>query len=143
MRRGIRRWPLLLVGSVALGLGTVGIFLPVLPTTGFYILAAWCFARSSPRMEQRILDLPRFGPMIRDYRAGLGMPRRAKVLAIAMIALACGVSAAFALSTLGGRIAVAVLGLIGILYVGLRVPTRERVLAQRAAAGDPPAALAP
>jgi uncharacterized membrane protein YbaN (DUF454 family) len=49
---------------------------PGLPTTGFFVLAAACFAKSSPRFERWVLDLPTVGPMVRDYRAGLGMPRR-------------------------------------------------------------------
>ena len=51
----------------------------------FFVVAAWCFSRSSPRLERWVLTLPHIGPMVRDYRAGLGMPRRAKLIAISMI----------------------------------------------------------
>jgi hypothetical protein len=68
--------------------------------------------------------------MVRDYRSGLGMPRRAKITASTAIAIAVGLSAA-ALATWPGRGAALALGLVGIGYVTLRVPTRERVLAGR------------
>jgi uncharacterized membrane protein YbaN (DUF454 family) len=122
----VRRVALLTIGFVAVGLGTVGIVVPGLPTTGFFVLAAGCFARSSPRFERWVLDLPTVGPMVRDYRAGLGMPRRAKVIAITMMVAACSLSAL----AVGVPIGVAILlaGAIGTWYVGWRVPTREVVI---------------
>src|SRR5690554_5711697 len=51
-------------GWVAVGVGGLGVVVPGLPTTGFLIIAASCFPRSSPRFEQWVLDLPRFGPMV-------------------------------------------------------------------------------
>ena len=56
-------------------------------------VAAACFYRSSPRFEQWVLNLPTIGPMVRDYRAGLGMPKRAKVAAITSIVVVCSLSA--------------------------------------------------
>jgi uncharacterized membrane protein YbaN (DUF454 family) len=126
----MRRLVLLTCGFVAVGLGTVGIVVPGLPTTGFFVLAAACFARSSPRFERWVLDLPGVGPLVRDHRAGLGMPRRAKVVAIAMMLTACALSSL----ALGSPAAAAVIlgaGAIGTWYIGWRVPTREAVLAQR------------
>ena len=133
----MRRLVLLTCGFVAVGLGTVGIVVPGLPTTGFFVLAAACFARSSPRFERWVLDLPGVGPMVRDHREGLGMPRRAKVVAIAMMLTACSLSSL----ALGSPVAAAIIlgaGAIGTWYVGWRVPTREVVLARRAAAGGQP-----
>jgi len=128
----MRRLVLMTCGFVAVGLGTVGIVVPGLPTTGFFVLAAACFARSSPRFERWVLDLPGVGPMVRDHRAGLGMPRRAKVVAIAMMLTACTLSSwaigspAFAAIILGA-------GAVGTWYVGWRIPTREAELARRSA----------
>jgi uncharacterized membrane protein YbaN (DUF454 family) len=126
----VRRAGLLAVGWLAVALGTVGIVVPGLPTTGFFVLAAACFARSSPRFEAWVLGLPKIGPLVRDHRAGLGMPRRAKVLAIAVMLAACSLSA----WRLGHPLAFVVLaaGAVGTWYVGWRVPTREVVLARRA-----------
>src|SRR5215471_2610414 len=126
----MRRVALLTVGFLAVGLGTVGIVVPGLPTTGSFVLAAACFARSSPRFEAWVLGLPTIGPLVRDHRAGLGMPRRAKIIAVAMMLTACSLSS----WSLGSRPLAAVImggGAIGTWYVGWRVPTRERVLADR------------
>ena len=133
VRQGPARWLWLAGGFLAVGIGAIGAVVPGLPTTGFFVLAASCFARSSPRFERWVLGLPGIGPMVEDYRAGLGMPRRAKVLAVASIAVAAGLSATFALAG-AARALVVVLGLVGIWFVGIRIPTRERVLEERAAA---------
>ncbi|SHK04828.1 YbaN family protein [Rhodothermus profundi] len=117
-------------GLLCTGLGFLGIFLPILPATPFFLLAAYFFARSSPRLEQWLLNLPRIGPAIRAYRAGLGVPRRTKRWAIAIIVLSLLLSA-WRLPTLTAKILVVMLGAIGIWYLCRRVPTREEVLAQR------------
>jgi uncharacterized membrane protein YbaN (DUF454 family) len=127
----LARWAWAGAGLFLVGLGALGAVLPGLPTTVFFIGAATCFARSSPRLERWLLGLPRVGPLVRDYRSGLGMPRRAKVLAAVAIAAAVTLSA-FAIPSWAGRAAVVGLGLFGIAYVAVRVPTRERVLAGRA-----------
>jgi len=68
----------LVLGLTFVGLGVVGAFLPVLPTTPFMILAAACFARSSTRLENWLLGHSRFGPLLRDWRARGAIPRPAK-----------------------------------------------------------------
>ncbi len=55
------------LGYLALALGVIGIFLPVMPTTCFLIIAVWAFARSNPAKSEQILNHPRFGPSIRDW----------------------------------------------------------------------------
>lgn len=69
-------------GIAAVGLGAVGAFLPILPTVPFLLLAAYCFARSNPEWEQRILDHPTWGPQVRDWRERRAISRRSKTLAI-------------------------------------------------------------
>ncbi|HEX6312468.1 MAG TPA: YbaN family protein [Acidimicrobiia bacterium] len=127
-------------GWMAVGIGSVGVVVPGLPTTVFFIMAAACFARSSPRFERWILDLPRIGPLVRDYRAGLGMPRRAKGWAIATMLVVATVS--IVLTTDRPVLAGAVAGLIlvGIWVILFRVPTRERMLEERARAAASDAA---
>ncbi len=132
------RWFLLVSGFVCVGLGGVGIVVPGLPTTVFFIIAAACFSRSSPRFEAWVVGLPRIGPLVRDHRDGLGMPRRAKRFAIGSIVVTCGLSAAVLIDPVAVRLAVVAVGAIGVAYVGLRVPTREHVLAARAAGRRPP-----
>ncbi|MEM7284850.1 MAG: YbaN family protein [Actinomycetota bacterium] len=130
-RNPVARLGWLLAGLIAVAIGGVGVVVPGLPTTGFFILAAWCFSKSSPRLEAWVLGLPGIGPMVSDYRDGLGMPRRAKILAIGMMVLAGGLSAWLAVDNTVIRIVIIVAVLIGVYWVGLRTPTREQVLAGR------------
>jgi uncharacterized membrane protein YbaN (DUF454 family) len=91
------RRPLFLAAGIAsVALGTVGAVLPVLPTVPFLILAAFCFARSNPEWEARLLAHPRWGPAIRDWRERGAISRKAKWAAV----LAMTASAAVALLTL-------------------------------------------
>ena len=73
------RYVLLAIGWLSVALGVIGIFLPVLPTTPFLLLAAACFARSSPRFYQWLVEHPRLGPWIRDYLDGNGIDRKSVV----------------------------------------------------------------
>lgn len=77
----------LLGGLLALALGVLGVFLPVLPTTPFVLLAAWCFSRGSTRCEAWLLNHRLFGPMVRDWRERRAVPLRAKQLATVMMTL--------------------------------------------------------
>jgi uncharacterized membrane protein YbaN (DUF454 family) len=121
----------LAAGLLAVGVGAIGIVVPGLPTTVCFIVAAWCFSRSSERLERWVLNLPRIGPMVRDHRAGLGMPLRAKVIAISMIVVAVGLSVTLGIDSWPIRAVVLALGAVGVLYISVRVPTRERVLEER------------
>lgn len=120
-------------GLLSVGIGAIGIVVPGLPTTVFFIVAAACFSRSSPRLERWVLGLRGIGPLVADHRAGLGMPRRAKGWAIGSIVVFCGLSAGFLVDNTVVRLTIAAAGLVGVAYVGFSVPTRERVLAERAA----------
>jgi uncharacterized membrane protein YbaN (DUF454 family) len=132
--RGPLRWLWLLGGVVSLVLGGIGALVPGLPTTVFLIVAAACFARSSPRLEAWVLGLPRFGPMVRDYRDGLGMPRRTKAVAVSALVAAVGVSAAL-LDGWTVRWVVIAVGAVGAAWILWRVPTREVVERRRRPAG--------
>jgi len=128
VRSGVSRVVWLVAGMVAVALGGIGVVVPGLPTTVFFIIAASCFARSSPRFEAWVLSLPGIGPLVADHRAGLGMPRRAKVIALSMMWAAIVLSG-LALRERWPIVAVIVaLGVGGTLYILRRVPTRERVL---------------
>ncbi len=86
--------PLLITtGLVCVGLAVFGIFLPVLPTTPFLLLALACFARSSERLHTWILSNKTFGPLVRHWEESKSMPRKAKIYSIILIIFAGGMSA--------------------------------------------------
>ena len=82
----MRRTLFLLLGGFFFLVGAVGIAVPLLPTVVFWILAAWCFGRSSPRLEAWLLNHPAAGPHIRGWRERGAIGRRAKWLATATLA---------------------------------------------------------
>jgi uncharacterized protein len=84
---------LLILGCAWLmvGIGVIGIFLPVLPTTPFMILAAALFARSSPRFEQWLLDHPRFGQPLIDWRREGAISQKAKIASVSLMAVSYGI----------------------------------------------------
>ncbi|MBD9414335.1 YbaN family protein [Pseudomonas sp. PDM16] len=86
------RYLLLAVGWLSVALGVIGIFVPVLPTTPFLLLAAACFVRSSRRFYMWLVNHPRLGPWIRDYLEGNGIPLKGKIYAIGLMWLSIGFS---------------------------------------------------
>lgn len=83
---------LIIIGWLAVALGTLGVFLPLLPTTPFILLAAWCFARSSPRFHHWLLYRSWFGGYLRHWQKYRAMPPGAKPRAVAMILLTFAIS---------------------------------------------------
>lgn len=81
-------------GWTAMGLGAIGVVLPLLPTTPLLILAAFAFGRGDPRLRRRLLAHPRLGPAIAAWEAHGAIPRRGKRLAYAAMAAAFGLSLA-------------------------------------------------
>lgn len=88
----MQRTILLIIGWLAIVLGTLGVFLPLLPTTPFILLAAWCFSRSSPRFHHWLLHRSWFGPYLRHWQQHRAMPPGAKSRAIAVIIVTFAVS---------------------------------------------------
>jgi len=118
----VRRAAWIVLGLLSVTIGAIGIVVPGLPTTVFFIIAAACFARSHPRLEQWVLDLPRIGPAVRRYRAGLGMPLRSKYWAIGMIVVFTSISIVVVASVAFGLM-IAIVAAVGVWYVAKRVPT--------------------
>ncbi len=86
-----KRTGYMVLGFAMLVLGLIGALLPVMPTTIFLILAAWFFGRSSPRLEAWLLNHPRFGPSLRQWREEGAIPRRIKIIACTGMAIGYGV----------------------------------------------------
>ena len=114
-----------IAGSVFVVLGAFGVILPGLPTTPFLILAAACYIRSSQRLYDWLIANKTFGPYLRDYREGKGIPKRAKKIALIMMTIFVGYAVLFALDDLFVRIVVLILGMIGFFYVAYRVPSAK------------------
>jgi uncharacterized protein len=72
-------------GTILVGIGAVGLLVPVLPTTPFLLLAAGCYARGSPRAYRLLMDNPLFGSHLKSYHEGRGLTREAKVLSMAAV----------------------------------------------------------
>lgn len=115
----------LLLGVLSLAVAFIGVFLPLIPTTGPVLLAAFFFARSSRRIHGWLIGHPRFGRTIEDFQAGRGIPRRAKVVAVTMMTAAFVYSTVWTVSHPAARIAVALVGVAAIGYV-LRLPDADR-----------------
>jgi uncharacterized membrane protein YbaN (DUF454 family) len=104
VRSEIVRHVLITAGTLFLILGIVGVFLPVLPTTPFLLLAAACYARGSSRFYSWLMNNRLFGTYIRNYREGRGLPPRVKVIVIILLWVTIGYSAAFAVHVLWARV---------------------------------------
>ncbi|MFN7976789.1 MAG: YbaN family protein [Vicinamibacterales bacterium] len=88
-----RRWAFAGIGVASVGLGWLGVFVPGLPTTIFLIIASYCFARSCPWLEDRLLRIPLFAPYMKVLDEGRGMSRKAVISALvsmwSCVALSC------------------------------------------------------
>ena len=89
----------LICGLIALGLGLIGAVLPLLPTTPFLLVAAFAFARSSPRLANWLENHPQFGPLIANWREHGAISKRAKIAAMVAIIAAPIISVAMGVST--------------------------------------------
>lgn len=113
-----------LIGFVFLGVGIAGFVLPGLPGTIFLLIAVYFFSLSNERMYRWMLTNDLFGQELQDYRAGLGIARRVKIIAVTSIVLSVGLSAILVLSDPWARTGLVAFGLVGIVYI-LKQPTRE------------------
>lgn len=87
------RHVLIAIGCLAVAMGVAGIVLPLVPTTPFLLLAAACFSRASPRLNAWLHDNRWFGPYLRSYRSGQGIPLHGKIGILAFLWLSLGASA--------------------------------------------------
>lgn len=122
-----RRWTKpfwFVLGLASLGLGIVGILLPLIPTTGPLLIAAFSFARSSDRMHDWLMNHPRFGKFIRDYREGRGIPMKTKITAVVAMTAAFTYSVGWVVPGLPLKVLVGAIGVWALWFVMSR-PTSQ------------------
>ena len=121
VRNRLLRLFLLGAGFLAVGLGTVGIFVPLLPTVPFLLLAAACFARSSERFHNWLLEHPHLGPILHGYLSGQGIPLKVKISTLALLWISIPISVFFFITILWVQILLIGIGL-GVTIHVLRLP---------------------
>ena len=114
----------LVLGVFSLSIAFVGVFLPLIPTTGPVLLAAFFFARSSERFDHWLESNALFGGIVRDWRAGVGFSVRGKSVAVAAIATTFTISILFATDSMPLRLLLILLGLSIATFVVTR-PTKR------------------
>jgi uncharacterized protein len=110
------------LGVVSLGLGLIGIVLPLLPTTPFVLLAAFAFSRSSPRLHAWLLGHPRLGPAIRNWQRSGAIAPKAK--ALAMVSLVATFAISLMIGIHGWILAAQALALLGVATFILSRPSQ-------------------
>ena len=118
----LKKFLWIFLGLLFVGLGAIGVVVPGLPTTPFLILAAACFIRSSQKLYDWLIQNKTFGPYLKDYREGKGIPKKAKILAVSMIIIFVSYSVFFAIENPTIKWIVGCLGLVGLFYVLFKVP---------------------
>lgn len=114
-----------ILGSISLGLGIIGLLLPLVPTTPFLLLSAACYARGSERFHSWLLNHRLFGRYLRDYLCGAGIPVKAKVSAIVLLWTSITLTGLFVATILWARVALIVLA-SGITLYLMYLPTSGR-----------------
>ena len=136
-KSALRRGFLVAVGIVAVGLGAIGVFVPLLPTTPFLLLAAACFIRSSERLYTWLMHHQWFGSYIRNYREYRAITLRAKVVTLVLLWATIGYSALAVASAWWLRSLLAAIAIgVTIHLLHLRTLTREMVNELDAAAPE-------
>jgi uncharacterized protein len=112
-------------GSLCVLLGLIGLFLPLLPTTPFLLLAAACYARGSRRFYDWLLANRTFGPLIHEWRKHRSIPYRTKISAIALMSFTLGISIVFFVPVMWVKLLLAAIG-VGLAIWMYRMPSRDR-----------------
>ena len=125
----IKKGAYFIVGTMALILGIIGAFIPVLPTTPLILLAAWCYIRSSKKFYEWLINNERFGKTIEDYHEGRGITKNTKIRAIGMMWLMITISAYFFITSIP-IIAFLYLIAVSVTFYLYRQPTLEEYITE-------------
>tara|TARA_B110000263_G_scaffold137695_1_gene119445 strand:+ start:214 stop:615 length:402 start_codon:yes stop_codon:yes gene_type:complete len=115
----------IILGSLFVTIGYIGIFVPGLPTTVFLILAAACYIRSSEKLYNWLINNKHFGQLIKDYYEGKGMPLKSKVIALSMMVIFCSFAIFFIFKIWWVDLIIFLAGVTGFLYITLKIPTKK------------------
>ncbi|MXX99160.1 MAG: DUF454 domain-containing protein [Gammaproteobacteria bacterium] len=116
--RSIKSWFILLIGHLSLLLGLIALLLPVVPTSPFLVVAAACYARTSPRFRKLLIENKHVGPAILKWEQNRCLELKHKILFILILALAFSSSAFLFMETQLAKLVMLAVGGIAIIYVG-------------------------
>jgi len=131
MSGGVFRVILIGCGMLCVALGVVGIFVPLMPTTVFLLLAAACYARSSEERYQRLINNRWLGQYIRNSRERRGMTRRHKTFTLALLWVGIGATAVFSVESWWAR------AILGAIATGVTIHVARLPLAPPAVLPQP------
>lgn len=114
-------------GSISLVLGTLGIILPIVPTTPFLLLSAFCYARGSSRLYDWLLRNRLFGCYIKNWREGRGIPLRSKIIAVILITVSIGYSVLYIIPYAIGKVLLVLLAVAISYYIITRPKVWRRL----------------
>jgi uncharacterized membrane protein YbaN (DUF454 family) len=125
MPEKLKRRLLIVAGTVSTAIGIVGIFVPILPTTPFLLLAAVCYLRSSQRFYNWLLNNRFFGAYVRNYLQGKGMPLKIKIFTILLLWATITCSVVFAVQALVIRVVLLVIAVGVTVHIAMIRTARE------------------
>lgn len=124
----MKKFILIIIGSVSLVLGSLGVIIPLLPTTPFLLLSLACFVKSNKKLYLFILNNKYLAPYVADYMSGNGIPKKAKQRAILLIWITIGFSVVFIIKATILRVMLLVIASIVSLYIWTRETPDKRCL---------------
>ncbi len=123
-QKPIVRWTLMTAGTILVGIGILGMFLPLLPTTVFFLMAAWCYARSSEKFYFWLHHNRFFGKYLKNYRSGKGISFLSKIFTIALLWITILYSMFYSVENFYVRIILLAVA-IGVTIHIIVIPTRR------------------
>ncbi len=115
----------LIIGFISFGLGTLGIFLPILPTVPLYLLSGIAFAKSSPRLEKWVKETKFYKDNVEGFTNGQGLTKNRKIKILLTVSIIIGIAAYFMRETKFGLIILGIVWIAHIVAIGFFVKTKN------------------